>query len=180
VSTPEASGLYAAASTLAKISLLLPQALVGIIFPEAARLTRLDKTASRARLGLILSALAFTFLVSGAASLAMMALPEFLMRVLAGQAYSDGADILRVLAPAMMFLAASTLIITYAIARGAYSLLIPMALAIALLAILPFQLALNPLQIAYVVLAILIGLTIACLAWLFVTHRPQVFEPSGA
>lgn len=169
--SPESSGLYAAASTLAKIALLLPSALIGIVFPEAAALIKAER-GQRASLRLIGMALGFTVAVSGAAAGGMMLLPEFCLSVMTGKAYVASAPLLRILAPAMALLAIVMLLVTYALARGSYTLVVPTVLATPILFAVAQVYQPAPQQTAWLLLTTMSALSAACIVWLIVTHQP--------
>ncbi len=173
LASPEVSGYYAAASTLAKISLLLPAALTGVVFPEAARLGRQGGSQQHS-MRLIVAALLFTVMVSGAASLVMFMAPQFVIGALAGSAYLPAASILVLLAPAMTCLAVVTLIVTYALARGVRLLLVPLILAVLGVVVPPLAFGFSPHSVALLMLSVLATLSAACILWLVMTHPPRI------
>ncbi len=173
LSSAEASGQYAAAATLAKIALLLPSALTGFIFPEAAKLTQSDEASQQASLRLIVTVLLFTVAVSGAATMAMLIAPRFILVLLAGHAYGGAAPLLMLLAPAMTFLAIITVLVTYALARDRFDILWPTIIALAVALTAPYLLRLDANAVATMMFWILGLLCAICLAWLFMTHRPR-------
>lgn len=163
--SPEQSGLYAAASTLAKIALLLPSALVNIVFPEAVALSATQKRQGESR-RMILLALLFTMATSGGVALVMVLAPELCFEMLGGGVYQNAGGILRGLAPAMSCMAVVSLIVTYAMACNRMILLAPCLLAILVIPAVALWQALDPYHIAYLVFVCLAGLAVACIIWL--------------
>jgi O-antigen/teichoic acid export membrane protein len=188
LASPEASGHYAAAATLAKIALLLPAAVTAVIFPEAARLAagpaaapgdpELPEAARRATVRLINGALLATLAMSGAASAAMIAAPKPMLRLFLGAAYGDAALLLQLLAPAMTLLAVCNLLVTYALARNRFELtwatLSALAGAVSVLLVLQP----GPLGAAIVMLIALAVLCAICLAWL-ARHTTTLRNPAA-
>ncbi len=173
LATPDESGQYAAASTLAKIALLLPAAVTSIVFPEAAKLGQKDEAGREASIGLIATAILSTVAISGGATLVMMAAPQLILELLAGKAYVGAAPLLRLLAPAMTLLAVVTLLVTYALARGRLEVLWPTMIALVVAIAGPLWLKLDPVGTAKLMLVVLAALCASCMVWLIITHAPR-------
>jgi|GEM_PF-2680501 len=172
----ETAGYYAAASALAKIVLMLPQSVIGIVFAEAASLNQ-PGVAARAHSSLAWRSIGFTLLVSGAAALVLVAIPGFMLRLLAGPHYDGGAGILVLLAPAMVLLAVINLILTLALARRARLPLVLSFMTLLLLVGLSFGLQLDPAGVAALLLGLLGGLFLACMIWVVLSQRQDRSDP---
>ncbi|WP_342359611.1 oligosaccharide flippase family protein [Terrarubrum flagellatum] len=169
--SPESSGLYAAASTLSKIALLLPAALINIVFPEAASLARNQAAPTEESFRLIMLALGVTGGISASAALVMTIEPELCLRLLAGQPYVAAAPILQILAPGMAMLACVSLVVTYALARANYLLIVPLALSTPLIFAVCQFVRPDTRQMAWILFSAIAILLCFSITWLRLTHR---------
>ena len=170
---PEAaSGQYAAASTLAKIALLLPVAVSSVLFPEVARLSSAAGSEERATgARLLVVSLAATAGISGAAAFAMIMVPELCLTILFGASYADAAAILQMLAPAMTLLAVSNVLVTFALAQGRFGLIGALLLALSAATAVPFAFNLEPIGVAALMLSIMGVLCGTCLVWVRISTK---------
>ncbi len=169
--TPHESGLYSAASMLAKIPLLLSNILINLVFPEVIQLTKTGGASNRASLKLIGSALAFTLATSGGVTLIMIVFASPLIVLTAGPAYADAAGLLGIVAVSMTLLAATSLLVTYAIARRDYFIVLPVALDLAAVLVVPHVFSLDVTQFAWLLLGAISFTLLVALGWLFASHR---------
>lgn len=166
--TPEQSGLYAAASTLAKIALLLPSSLINIVFPEAASLSKQGEAGKSESRRLILLALAFTVVSSGGCAAVMAFAPVLCLQLLGGGIYEQAAPLLQYLGPAMSCMAVVSLVVTYAMACNRMILLWPCLLSIAFLTGFAIFASLSVDQMALLVCVVFACLSAICVFWLLV------------
>lgn len=98
---PKEAGAYVAASTAARIALVLPGAVATVAFPRLAG-AKIDGTDPTK---LLRQSLGVTAVLVGAAGLAMLAVPDIVVSTLFGSSYGNAIPVVRVLGLASVALA---------------------------------------------------------------------------
>jgi O-antigen/teichoic acid export membrane protein len=174
VTSPVESGYYAAASTLAKIAVLLPGPLLNIVFPEAAAISTNSSLDRAARTRLILGNLAACAAVAFSVAVLLTVFAEPVLLVSAGRNYLPAAPVLLITSFAMASLAVLQLLTTYALAVGDGRFLVwPLGIGLAAFIIVPQIVKLSVIGVALLLLGTIALALFAGLVWLAITLLPQ-------
>jgi len=170
---PEEAGLYSIAAILGRIALFLPGVLIVVLFPEAAKAQTTGNEDSR----ILWVSLAMTAILGGGFALACTLWPEQIIILLFGEKYQAGAELLKIISLAMAMLAVANVIFTYSMARSEFKFLWPLAIGVAMMLILIFNLHDSALTIAKMVLYSIGLILTGTLSWYFLRSRSPLPTP---
>lgn len=152
--TPEAAGLYASASVIGRMGLLLPGALTGIIFVEAAR--------ARAGLKLVIITMALAFALAACVLLPVLIAPKWILGLLLGERYVDAAPMLQVTTAAMCCMAVAQAAMMHLLGRRTYGYTIILGAAFAGFLLAVYVLKPRALDMAWLLLIINALVLVGC------------------
>lgn len=112
-----------------------------------------------------------TVLLGGGFALVCVVFPELVMRLLFGTQYVTGGPLLAVIAPAMALLATANVLFVYSQARNEFGFMWVQGVGVALFATMVVVKHDSAMQVAYMLLASVVFILAATLAWFFLKVR---------
>lgn len=170
--TPEAAGLYASASVIGRMGLLLPGALTGIIFVEAAR--------NRAGLKLVVVTMALAFALAACVLLPVLIAPGWILGLLLGERYVGAAQLLQVTTAAMCCMAVAQAAMMHLLGRRTYGYTIILGAAFAGFLLAVYVLKPQALGMAWLLLIINALVLVGCALLAIAVARREGMALPGA
>lgn len=170
--TPEAAGLYASASVIGRMGLLLPGALTGIIFVEAAR--------ARAGLKLVIITMALAFALAACVLLPVLIAPRWILGLLLGERYVGAAQLLQVTTAAMCCMAVAQAAMMHLLGRRTYGYTIILGAAFAGFLLAVYVLKPQALGMAWLLLTINALVLVGCALLAIAVARREGMALPGA
>jgi O-antigen/teichoic acid export membrane protein len=170
----EDSGLYAMAAVLGRIPFLSATAVVNVLFPETVRAGLPGHGTERPALRPLAYGMAVAAAFGLAAAFALASLAQPALTIFAGPAYAPAADLLRIIAFAMAFLALVQIVVTFMLARNQLLVLPPVAIALSTFAALSLTFATGPLWIAVCLGTTIVVLLATYFGLLFLESRTRI------
>lgn len=165
-SNQEAS-LFSAASLLGKIALWLPGAVATVMFSKVTEAHSLG----RSTIELIRRSLLYVVLIGGAVTMAYFVMPETLLSVLYGAAYSPAAPALRIMGVAMLLMCVAQVFLNYGLAIDRYSFIAIIAMFTGVQIVLMLIFHDDLVQFSLAILASSIGVCVASWANMEMINR---------
>ncbi|KAF0235164.1 MAG: hypothetical protein FD177_323 [Desulfovibrionaceae bacterium] len=163
---PEA-GLYATGAILGRIAFYGPAVLMSVLFTEAATAKASGEQNDKS----LWMSMGITILLGGGFALLCVVASEFMVTVLFGAQYKAAGPLLAVISSAMALLACANVLFVYSQARNEFGFMWVQGLGVALFAGLVFFRHENAMQVAQMLLACVVFILAATLAWFFLKVR---------
>ena len=163
---PEA-GLYATAAILGRIAFYGPSVLMSVLFTEAATAKASGDQNDKS----LWMSMGMTILLGGGFALLCVVASEFMVTLLFGAQYKAAGPLLAVISSAMALLACANVLFVYSQARSEFGFMWVQGLGVALFAGLVFFRHDSAMQVAQMLLACVMFILAATLAWFFLKVR---------
>lgn len=167
------AGFYATASILGRIPLYLSGVLVTVLFPEAAKAHAHGRRGG----GILLMSLGLTALTAGVFATLCVIWPTPIVTTLYGAEYAPAGPLLAITASAMAFLALVNVLFSYALAQSAYGFLWFLGLGVAGLLSSVTLAHEHPIQIAWAIFWVTLGILVSTGTWLVIRSLRGVSGP---
>lgn len=163
---PEA-GLYATGAILGRIAFYGPAVLMSVLFTEAASAKASGDQNDKS----LWMSMGMTILLGGGFALLCVVASEFMVTVLFGAQYKAAGPLLAVISSAMALLACANVLFVYSQARNEFGFMWVQGLGVALFAGLVYFRHESAMQVAQMLLACVVFILAATLAWFFLKVR---------
>jgi len=163
---PEA-GLYATGAILGRIAFYGPAVLMSVLFTEAATAKASGDQNDKS----LWMSMGITLLLGGGFALLCVVASEFMVTLLFGAQYKAAGPLLAVISSAMALLACANVLFVYSQARNEFGFMWVQGLGVALFAGLVYFRHESAMQVAQMLLACVVFILAATLAWFFVRVR---------
>lgn len=165
----EQAGVYAAVSVLGKIIFYFSGAMVMAMFPIVSGNHALENN----QLHTLKKAFGITVLLAGSGLIVLIAVPDFMLSLLFGKGFSEGASFLRIFSFAMFFMALNNVLCNFllAIERKRFIIVLLMGCVVEILLISFFHQSLTTILFIMVVVSFLI-----CASLIYQTLRVDFKE----
>jgi len=161
------AGLYATGAILGRIAFYGPAVLMSVLFTEAAT----AKASGGQNDKSLWMSMGMTLLLGGGFALLCVVASEFMVTVLFGAQYKAAGPLLAVISSAMALLACANVLFVYSQARNEFGFMWVQGLGVALFAGLVYFRHDSAMQVAQMLLACVVFILAATLAWFFVKVR---------
>jgi len=161
------AGLYATGAILGRIAFYGPAVLMSVLFTEAATAKASGDQNDKS----LWMSMGITLLLGGGFALLCVVASEFMVTLLFGAQYKAAGPLLAVISSAMALLACANVLFVYSQARNEFGFMWVQGLGVALFAGLVYFRHESAMQVAQMLLACVVFILAATLAWFFVTMR---------
>lgn len=163
---PEA-GMYATGAILGRIAFYGPAVLMSVLFTEAATAKASGDQNDKS----LWMSMGFTLLLGGGFALLCVVASEFMVTLLFGAQYKAAGPLLAVISSAMALLACANVLFVYSQARNEFGFMWVQGLGVALFTGLVYFRHDSAMQVAQMLLACVVFILAATLAWFFLKVR---------
>lgn len=163
----EEAGLYATGAILGRIAFYGPAVLMSVLFTEAATAKASGDQNDKS----LWMSMGITLLLGGGFALLCVVASELMVTLLFGAQYKAAGPLLAVISSAMALLACANVLFVYSQARNEFGFMWVQGLGVALFAGLVYFRHESAMQVAQMLLACVVFILAATLAWFFLKVR---------